>query len=82
MVNPNGNLDCGHTLWAASIHFSGEGDVKSFLDIRHLRDVLEVEQPKKHSSLSTFPKTYTSTYHDPKKSLSCLQKEEYIHLRP
>ena len=37
---------------------------------------------QKHSSLSTFPKTYTSTYHDPKKNLSCLQKEAYIHPPP
>ena len=34
---------------------------------------------QKHSSLSTFPKTYTSTYHDPKKSQSCLQKEAYTY---
>ena len=45
--NRNGNLDCGRTLGAASIHLSGEGDVKSFLDIPHLRYVLEVEQPTK-----------------------------------
>ena len=53
--NPKGNLDCGHTLGAALIHLSGEGDVKSFFVIPHLRYVLEVEQPTKTLIIVHFP---------------------------